>query len=154
MIFQVSVECACLISEFVYCPRNHGFHFLWSSINNKMKEAAISSFEEYASPLLISILSGNKFPDTTTFMPQNLNNFIKTLLWKQITINYLCFTMHLAKEKKIKRWHNYVVQRPFSLKRLLFFSKLFRFDLPTQLKSLFHSQPDQAHKHVGSCIFS
>lgn len=148
----MSVEC--LISEFVYCPRNHGFHFLWSSINNKMKEAAISSFEEHASPLLISILSGNKFPDTTTFMPQNLNNFIKTLLWKQITINYLCFTMHLAKEKKIKRWHNYVVQRPFSLKRLLFFSKLFRFDLPTQLKSLFHSQPDQAHKHVGSCIFS
>ena len=125
----MSVEC--LISEFVYCPLNHGFHFLWSSMNNKMKEAAISSFEEHASPLLISILSG-----------------------KQITSNSLCFTMHLAKEKKIKRWHNYVVQRPFSLKRLLFFSKLFRFDLPTQLKSLFHSQPDQAHKHVGSCIFS
>ena len=45
-----------------------------------MKEAAISSFEEHASPLLISILSGNKFPDTTTFIPQNLNNFIKTAL--------------------------------------------------------------------------
>lgn len=92
MIFWVSAEC--LISEFVYCPLNHGFHFLWSSINNKMKEAAISSFEEHASPLLISILSGNKFPDTTTFIPQNLNNFIKTALeadYNELSLLYHAF---------------------------------------------------------------